>query len=31
MFFNQGNKKQDTELYDILGVKKNSTEQEIKK
>ena len=31
MFFNQGNKKQDTELYDILGVKKSSSGQEIKK
>ena len=31
MFFNQGNKKQDTELYDILGVTKSSSGQEIKK
>ena len=31
MFFNQGNKKQDTELYDILGVSRSSSEQEIKK
>ncbi len=31
MFFNNGNQKQDTELYDILGVSKSSSEQEIKK
>ena len=31
MFFNQGNKKLDTELYDILGVSRSSSEQEIKK
>ena len=31
MFFNSKPNNTDTELYDILGVKKTSSEQEIKK
>jgi len=31
MFFNNTNKKQDKELYDILGVSTNSSDKEIKK